>query len=71
MKASYAVLVIGLLIVGSVLWLGRYELVPSAEGLVAYRLDRWTGQVRFYNKNGWKDINLSSEQAAAQGKVIP
>lgn len=46
MKSTHAILIIGLLLVLSVLWLGRYELVTAQQGVFIYRIDRWTGNMR-------------------------
>lgn len=39
--------VVALLVLAAVLWLGRYELQQSTTHPVAWRLDRWTGQVDY------------------------
>jgi hypothetical protein len=61
MKTGNAILVIGVLVVVTVLFLGRYQFVPSTQGLFAYRLDRWTGHVRVYTSTGWREIERSRD----------
>ncbi len=44
------VLIVAILLFGVISWLGRYEVVgvaPGGQGIngMAYRLDRWTGEV--------------------------
>jgi hypothetical protein len=38
------VLIVTVLVTGTSAWLGRYEVVGINDG-VAYRLDRWTGEL--------------------------
>lgn len=52
MKPASAILIIGVLLVSAVIWLGRYEVVPVGTAY-AYRLDRWSGEVRFYDTENW------------------
>ena len=52
MKWQTVVLVIAAFTLVVVIWLGRYEIIgvpAGGEGVhgIAYRLDRWTGQVVF------------------------
>ena len=46
-SANAVVLVIAAFALAVVIWLGRYEIigVPAGNHGIAYRLDRWTGQV--------------------------
>lgn len=44
-------------------WLGRYDLVSASAGGEAqtspvYRLDRWTGQVRYIHGNAALEVSL-------------
>ena len=57
MSRSRAILLVGLLFTLAAMWLGRYQLTPAAEGLFVYRIDRWTGDVRVYTPDGWKDVS--------------
>ena len=36
------------------LWMGRYTVVPASRDGVAYKLDRWTGQVWLLNPRSAK-----------------
>jgi hypothetical protein len=54
------IVIILLLGLGSVAWLGRYEITQLSSNDLAYRLDRWTGRVELlsgpYIK--FKDLQL-------------
>ena len=36
----------------TVLWMGRYTVVPASRDGIAYKLDRWTGQVWLIYRGG-------------------
>lgn len=39
------------------MWMGRYELQPTSQGITAYQLDRWTGKVALIRVDRYSEIS--------------
>jgi hypothetical protein len=51
MKTHYIYCVVIVFVAIMFVWLFRFAMIPSSAGdnSLAYRLDRWTGEVRFFS----------------------
>jgi hypothetical protein len=61
MKSAYAILIVGVLFVLSLLVLERYQVVTALQGRSVYRIDRWTGRIRLYGPDGWREVEQHVE----------